>query len=165
MAASLWEAAGRPPWHGGLPSARSPEWADARHGIHVALRALATRTPRGPRALWEAIHGTEMPVGPTWGELVGNCTVDELAAKVTAQIGAGGVAITSWNARWIVRTGTAKAAAKREQILKAIDRKDVVVLQETHWDDSDTARWRTLLPGVQVVSTPARAGPAGGRQG
>ena len=104
-----------------------------------------------------------MPGNATWGSLLGNATLSDLcAASATPQARPD---VASWNARWLLRTNTAKAAAKRNVILQALGQKAIVVLQETHWTPQAEAMWETLFPGSKIFSTPARPGPKGGPQG
>ena len=166
MAASLWESAGRPPLQGRLPLAHTTAWATARAGIQRALGNTGCPARfRSPQALWDILHATPLPPAPTWALLLADLTVDDLAQAAQESNQHRTCDVVAWNARWLVRTDTSTAGAKRNIVLRCLDQRNIVVLQETHWTEQTQALWETLFPGTQVVATNARPGPKGGPQG
>ena len=108
------------------------------------------------------LHATPMPSTSTWAHLLADYTVDDLAHAASISRQEQPCAVTAWNARWLIRTDTTTAVAKRNVVLRCLDQRNIVVLQETHWTDQANAMWETLFPATCVAATNARPGPKGG---
>ena len=164
--ASLWEALGAPPAGEGLPCARDPSWISAHRFLWLRLRDLGhPRRFRSPATLWQALEGTPLPIGCTWARLCANRTVSDLVSRIQAPAPGCLPTVTTWNVRWLHRTSTTTAAAKRTAILRRLQVGDIVLLQETHWTLESQAIWAGLFPAATVASAPSRLGPADGPQG
>ena len=150
-----------------LPPARTASWAAARESLEAALRQEGcSHRVRSAASLWGAAQGGTAPRGATWGDLCERQTLESVRrALEAARSPAGGLRAVTWNLRWAVDPHTPKAVAKRAVVLKAIRGGCAVALQETHWGPDGTELWAALLPGAQLLSTAARAGPLGGPQG
>ena len=163
---ALHEALGSPPRDCLLPVAGTQAWTSIRASLDRVLdEHCVVRRIKSPGALWQVLHGSAVPRGATWGDLLDGATLEQLLAAARAGLAVTGLAIASWNVRWAVSPHTPQAAAKREQLRRWLERGRPVLLQETHWRREDEAVWRTLLPAATVIAATATDGPRGGLKG
>jgi len=162
---ALWEALGRPRLTALLPFGRSAQWRAmrARIGEAYSLPACSLLSPTG---LWRAIHGCAPPRGATWEALLHGGRSDALLDLCPGPAGGGGIRLASWNARWLVDLGSEVVVQKKAMIARQLRAGRLVLLQETHWDDTTAAIWTGgVFPHCRVAAAPACAGPGGGPQG
>ena len=165
-ALALVRAVGRPRLEELLPSARASSWVRAAAGMRAALAAREVRgRVRSASALWRLLRGGSPPPGATWGWLLAGRGLGHLVEGLEAGAVGEEVRLASWNARWLVSLDSTQVALKREAVRKWLDAGRVVLLQETHWNAVDALVWESRFPGARVVSSPAVAGPGGGRLG
>ena len=145
-----------------LPHYRSGQWTECAR----LLSLTGAGRIRTPTHLWRLLHrGRFLPHGTTWGALCGDTSLESLLEAVTRSSSIGG-AFASWNVRWMVNPHTAVAAGKRRVIEKALSKRQVVLLQETHWFDKAIGIWEAgTFMHSKVVAAAARPGHEGGPQG
>ena len=86
-------------------------------------------------------------------------------SRLSQRKGDGVLRVASWNCQWLVGPTSVVAAAKRAAIERLLLNGQLVMTQESHWAPAGAAVWEPVFPGVSLAFTPARPGPAGGRQG
>ena len=123
METPLWELAGRPPASCPLPPSRSEAWKAVRGALQNALRKEGCLyKARSPGGVWTLLHGTPLPAGATWQDLVGDLTLRLLVEKAENRI-LSSFRLASWNLRWLIDPGTRRARRKRETVADRVDKK------------------------------------------
>ena len=164
--ASLWEALGRPDPLAWLPPARALGWSLPAGRLQDAVRPHCPAARfRSWHALWRAARGTPAPSRATWGQLCEGVALGDLVARLAQRKDEGILKVASWNCQWLVDPASAAAAVKRAAIERLLLGGQLVMIQESHWGPADAAVWEPAFPGAGLAFTPARPGPAGGRQG
>lgn len=99
-------------------------------------------------------------------DLCGALTLDRLIDNLKGNTQDAGM-FASWNIRWITDPLTPAAMKKRWVLERILARQQVILLQETHWNEQQGAVWGSgLMAHTVVVIAPARTCPLhGGPQG
>ena len=163
---ALHAAMGAPPLEGFVPQGRSPTWREGAAVLARTLRASGRNLRlRSWTSLWMLLKNETPPKSAKWGQLLANATMQDLIDAVDRGRKDGKVAITTWNARWLVRSTTTNSKYKKAMIGNCLSKGRIVCVQETHWGQSAKLLWENLFPATQVIAATARKGPAGGPQG
>ena len=130
---SLWEALGEPPPDRLFGGRRCRTTSTALAQLHRNLVSLGCyRRFHSPLGIWTTLHPTLPANSLTWKELCGQSSLyglihQSLNSKFTRDL-----SVNSWNARWIVDPHTQASRRKRMLICRAVLKRRIVGLTETH---------------------------------
>ena len=126
------------------------------------MQRRITAPCRSATALFTLLHNRLPPPGTTWAALL---HVTDAALAPRAALPTALPQVASWNLRSLRDPTTHVAAGKRSCLRTWLQKGSVIMLQETHWLESDKATWEADLQGTKVIHSPAVATDRGGTSG